>query len=77
MTVYFSVNPPDINVIKQRDVQRAFLNLYILNIYFRSSENFNLPSRKKNCMLLFHCFQEELYFKLIVIFTKIRFWSVA
>jgi len=53
MTVYFSVNLPDINVIKQRDVQRTFLYLYILNIYFRSSENLNLPSRKKKLYVAF------------------------
>jgi len=52
MTTCFSVNLPDINVITQRDVQRTFLNLYILNIYFRCSENLSLPSRKKDCMLL-------------------------
>jgi hypothetical protein len=44
MTVYFSINLPDINAIKQRDVQRTFLNLYVSNIYFRSFENLNIPS---------------------------------
>jgi hypothetical protein len=61
MTLYFSVNFPDINAIKQRNVRRTFLNLFISNIYFRFSESLNFSSRNNNCMLLFDCFEDELF----------------